>query len=96
MQVCRDLIVVPPIGAQFETPAFLAEIRNLLDDAYPDYDFTITTQSEFRDDSLVLIPVLGSVDGEGSVLASLPDITTIQEIGNLLFLHIHRPSPSRH
>lgn len=52
MQVCKDMIVVPPIGAQFETPEFLAEISALLDDAYPDYDFTITTVSKFRDDSL--------------------------------------------
>ncbi|MER9692007.1 hypothetical protein NKJ16_08720 [Mesorhizobium sp. M0179] len=88
--------MVPPIGAQFETPAFLAEIREVLDDAYPDYDFTITTESQFRDDSFVLIPVLGSVGGEGSVLAAYPDMTALQEIGDFLFKHIHRPSPSRH
>ncbi|ESY36976.1 hypothetical protein X746_28475 [Mesorhizobium sp. LNJC380A00] len=88
MQVCKDMIVVPPIGAQFETPEFLAEISALLDEAYPDYDFTITTISKFRDDSFVLIPRLGSVGGEGSVLAAYPDMTAMQEMGNLLFKHI--------
>ncbi|ESZ35097.1 hypothetical protein X732_25640 [Mesorhizobium sp. L2C066B000] len=29
------MIVVPPIGAHFETPEFLAEISALLDEAYP-------------------------------------------------------------
>ncbi|ESW69201.1 hypothetical protein X771_08455 [Mesorhizobium sp. LSJC277A00] len=29
MQVCKDMIVVPPIGAHFETPEFLAEISAL-------------------------------------------------------------------
>ncbi|MER9758509.1 hypothetical protein [Mesorhizobium sp. M0138] len=96
MQGCKDMIVVPPIGTQFETPEFLAEISALLDDAFPDYDFTITTVSKFRDDSFVLIPMLGSVGGEGSVLAAYPDMTAMQEIGLLLFKHIYRPSPSRH
>lgn len=96
MQVCKDLIVVPPIGAHFETSAFLAEIRTLLDDAFPDYDFTITTESRFCDDSFVLIPVLGSVGGEDSVLFSYPDAAQLLEISRLLFDHIHPPPPSRH
>ncbi|ESZ35098.1 hypothetical protein X732_25645 [Mesorhizobium sp. L2C066B000] len=40
--------------------------------------------------------MLGSVGGEGSVLAAYPDMTAMQEIGLFLFKHIHRPSPSRH
>ncbi|ESX49446.1 hypothetical protein NLY43_25640 [Mesorhizobium sp. C416B] len=42
--------------------------------------------------SFVLIPMLGSVGGEGSVLAAYPDMTAMQQIGHLLFEHIHPPS----
>ncbi|MES0128158.1 MULTISPECIES: hypothetical protein [unclassified Mesorhizobium] len=53
MQVCKDMMWCRRIGAQFETPEFVAEIGALLDDAFPNYDFTITTVCKFRDDSFV-------------------------------------------
>lgn len=96
MQLCKDLIVVPPAGAQFETPEFIADIRKLLYRAYPNYDFTITIESQYRDDGFVLIPVIGMVGGENSGVATYPDMAKMQEIGSFLFEYINRPSQSRH
>jgi hypothetical protein len=56
---CKHLVVVTPIGDQFEEPAFLQGIQDLLGKAYPEYRFAIVVDSEFRDDSFVLAAASG-------------------------------------
>jgi hypothetical protein len=81
---CSEFVVMPPIGAAFDEPKWQAFVETALSSRYPPYKFKVTTEGPWRDDSFVLIPVLGSVDG-GRPMLNEPDRELMRDMGQFLY-----------
>ncbi len=83
---CRELLVIPPHGEEFNEPETLKRIKEAVSARFPDYVFQVGIESQFRDDSFVLIPVMGVVDNANpQPLKAPPDFEEMHEIGEFLF-----------
>jgi hypothetical protein len=81
---CSEIIVMPPIGAAFDEPKWQAFVETALSVRYPPYKFKVAIEGRRRDETFVLIPVLGPVEGGGPML-NAPDVELMCDMGR--FLH---------
>jgi len=56
---CRDLIIIPPIGDEYDQLEFQRVIEVVLAREFPGYRFTMLLDRSLRTRSFTVIPVLG-------------------------------------
>jgi hypothetical protein len=82
---CVELIIVPPAGAMFDDQDLHRQIKEFLERNFPEFNCIIATEGPRRDDSFVVLPLLGTAGGsEGKPLTAMPPRATIWEIGQIL------------
>jgi hypothetical protein len=93
---CREFVVLPPEGVQFDEPTLHTRIAEALREAFPDAGFTVMGRDNpLRDDEFTIIPVVEERDGER--MSRLPHPDVIAEIGNFLTVNFAGiPAPKLH
>lgn len=95
--IFQDFVIVPPIGANFEGREILADIEAALKGRFPGWTFRVTCDSEFRDDTFVVMPfvkddLVGNEQEEemasqidAALLARYFEMSNMPEIGHFLY-----------
>lgn len=80
---CREFVVLPPAGVQFDEPDLQARIAEALREAFPDAGFTVIAPKEsIREDEFMIMPVVEEINGVRT--SRLPHADVIAEIGAFL------------
>lgn len=81
---CREFVVIPPDGAQFDELGLQARIAEALREAFPDAGFTVIS-AEYRNDDFTILPVLE--ERNGVMTTRMPHADVIAEIDTFLTLN---------
>lgn len=66
---CREFLVIPPLGAQFDEPEMMQRIAEALSEEFPDAVFTVADGD--RGDEFSIYPILGVANSD-TPLARMP------------------------
>ena len=84
---CREFIVLPPNGDEFDAPGMHDRIRRALASRFPAYEWHLMPHGRHREECFVFLPVLGVAGGAPWEISMIerPDIEDLQEIADFLF-----------
>ncbi|MFU0507930.1 hypothetical protein [Pseudaminobacter sp. NGMCC 1.201702] len=82
---CREFVVVPPVGVQFDEPALQERIVEALRDEFPESGFTLVDTAAARDEEFRIIPVLSATDA--GPVSRMPAESVTEEIDSFLALN---------
>lgn len=91
---CREFLIIPPIGAQFDEPDMMKRIAEALGEEFPESLFTVAGGD--REEDFAVYPVLGMTDSDQPLLR-VPDEGVIGAIRDFLEANFaSMPKPSMH
>jgi hypothetical protein len=83
---CREFVVLPPLGTQFEDSALHKRIVQALSDEFSDLHFSLVcVEGNDRDVEFTVVPIIEERSGRQT--AHLPSEELLSEIGQFLAIH---------
>lgn len=91
---CREFLIIPPFGAQFDELDMMKRITEALGEEFPESMFTVTGGE--RGEDFAVYPVLG-LTGSDQPLLRIPDEGVVAAISDFLQTNFSRiPKPALH